>query len=115
MIFRGIEKNETFIKLVRAVDCRGSADGEAAALLCDAVSDIVEEAELYSLSGDLWELFFALRLAQDESAFARAAEHGRVFSGSLAMLLWVNSGLCVNSSRTPGVSLRRTMQKTSRL
>lgn len=84
MIFRGIEKNETFIKLARVLECRDSAEEEAPSLLCDAVADMVEEAELYSLSGDLWDLFFALRLAQDESAFARAAEHGRAFSGSLA-------------------------------
>ena len=97
MIFKRLENDETFIKLARALEQREDNDSAAAVSLCSAAADIVEEAERYSLSGDLWNVFFALRIAQDESVFARAAEFDRAFSCSIAAVvmneLWALKGI----------------------
>ena len=76
MIFRGLERDVTFTKMTDALKYRGSKPKKCTALLRDILTDMIEEAERYSLKGNLADIFFAVRLALDDGIFARAAEFG---------------------------------------
>ncbi|MDR1650031.1 MAG: ATP-binding protein [Synergistaceae bacterium] len=65
------ERCHTFSKFEKAL---ASSEGEDFALIDAAASDVVAEAEKYSLKGDIWEAFFALLLAEDENPLGWASE-----------------------------------------
>jgi predicted AAA+ superfamily ATPase len=83
LFFRNLPATSTLAKMKRAVTLSPPARNEIMSLMREVASDIVDEAERLSLSGDLWEIFLALRLAQDDNALGRAAELNSVPAGSI--------------------------------
>jgi predicted AAA+ superfamily ATPase len=75
---------DTFAKFEKALSLPAERGNEAVALVGDAASEVAAEAERYSLTGDIWEAFFALLLAEDENPLGWAAEMGEAPTGSLA-------------------------------
>jgi predicted AAA+ superfamily ATPase len=86
LFFKNLSAGSTLSKLRRAVTLSPPARNEIMSLMREVASDIVDEAESMSLSGDLWETFLALRLAQDDNALGRAAELSSVPAGSVVGL-----------------------------
>jgi predicted AAA+ superfamily ATPase len=83
LFLRNFSAGSTMAKLKRAVTLSPPARNEIISLMREVASDIVDEAERLSLSGDLWEAFLALRLAQDDNALGHAAELNSVPDGSV--------------------------------
>jgi predicted AAA+ superfamily ATPase len=83
VFFRNLSARDTFVKLKRAVTLSAQAKNEIISLIFDVASDIIEEAEDRCLSGDLWETFLALRIAEDDNPLGRAAELRPAPSGSI--------------------------------
>ena len=84
MIFTEIERHPVVAELTRAAAAKDAPKDEVEGMIRSVVSGIVDEAERFSLSGDLWNLFFALRLAEGENALGRACELTGPPRGSLA-------------------------------
>ncbi|MDR1514216.1 MAG: ATP-binding protein [Synergistaceae bacterium] len=83
MFFRNLSTGSTLAKLKRAVTLSPPARNEIISLMREVASDIVDEAERFSLGGDLWENFLALRLALDDNTLGRAAELNSIPAGSV--------------------------------
>lgn len=84
LIFTEIERHPVVAELTRAAAAKDAPKDEVEGMIRSVVSGIVDEAERFSLSGDLWNLFFALRLAEGENALGRACELTGPPRGSLA-------------------------------
>jgi predicted AAA+ superfamily ATPase len=83
LFFRNLSAGSTLAKLKRAVTLSSPAKIEIISLIHEVASDIVDEAERFSLGGNLWDTFLALRLAEDDNALGRAAELNSSPTGSV--------------------------------
>ncbi|MDR1379428.1 MAG: ATP-binding protein [Synergistaceae bacterium] len=90
------DRYDAFAKFEKALSLPGGREDEAFALITAAASEVVTEAERYSLKGDLWEAFFALLLAEDENPLGWTSELGDAPLGSLVNIaseeLWCLHG-----------------------
>lgn len=77
------DRHHIFSKFEKALASSGGRE-EVFALIDTAASEVVAEAERYSLRGNLWQAFFALLLAEDENPLGWASELGDAPSGSIA-------------------------------
>jgi len=92
VFFKNLDESSVYARLNRAVSLEAVSANETRDLIYDAAADMVAEAEKFSLRGDLWELFFAMAVLQDENAICRTYERKYVPPDALWMLahdLWI--------------------------
>lgn len=77
---------DTFSKLVRAATLQPLEKRETLSLLYDAGYDMLDMAEQYSLNGDIWFTYYALKIAGDDNPLGRACEMGGTPSNSLLFM-----------------------------
>ncbi|MDR1965508.1 MAG: ATP-binding protein [Synergistaceae bacterium] len=75
-------KDSIFARLKRAVSFEAVSSNETRDIIYDAAADMISEAENNSLCGDLWEIFYAIALVEDENPICRTYERVPMSPGS---------------------------------
>ena len=91
LFFRNLPETDIYARLSRAVSLEGVSSNDTFDMIFAAAADMVFEAEKRSLSGDLWEIFYALAVAGDENPLCRAFERAPMpenLSRMLARDMW---------------------------
>jgi predicted AAA+ superfamily ATPase len=83
LFFRNIPETSIFARLRRAVSLEAVSASQTREIIYDVAADMIYEAEKNALHGDLWELFFAQTLVEDENPICRAYERQPVFQRSI--------------------------------
>jgi predicted AAA+ superfamily ATPase len=94
LLFKNISEKSVFAKLRRAISLDGVTGDETRDLIYDAAAEMIALAEKNSISGDLWEIFYAIAAAEDDNpisaVFERAGDEARAAFAILAEDLWMN-------------------------
>jgi predicted AAA+ superfamily ATPase len=74
LFFKDIPETGIFARLKKAVSLDTVTVGYTREMIYDAAADMILEAEKHSIRGDLWEIFYALAVAEDDNHICRAFE-----------------------------------------
>jgi predicted AAA+ superfamily ATPase len=88
LILKNLDESSLFSRLSRAVSLESVSVNDTRDMLYEAAADMVAEAEKFSMHGDLWELFFAIAVAQDENPICRIYERKPVPEEAFRMLAY---------------------------
>jgi predicted AAA+ superfamily ATPase len=83
LFFKTLPEGDPLNKIIRAANLPRPDKTERLELILSAAYDIIDEAERYSLFGDIWAAFLALRLASDENRLGMSCELGPEPKGSI--------------------------------
>ena len=74
MLFKNLCESSVSARLCKVLSLEAASPDETRDLIYNAAIDMAAEAERFSMSGDLWELFFAIAVILDENPVCRVYE-----------------------------------------